>query len=75
MVSVTIERETCVSCGSCYETCPDFFEENPDDSISQVKKEFRKGDNIGEGEAPPEMAACVRDAADLCPVEIIHVED
>lgn len=75
MVSVTIERDTCVSCGSCYEVCPDFFEENPDDSFSQVKKKFRKGDNIGEGDAPDEMADCVRDAADLCPVEIIHVED
>ena len=75
MVIVTIERETCVSCGSCYDTCPDFFEENPDDSFSQIKKAFRKRDNIGEGEAPAEMEACVRDAADLCPVEIIHVED
>ena len=75
MVTVTIERETCVSCGSCYDTCPDFFEESPDDSFSQVKKMYRKGDNIGEGEAPAEMEACVRDAADLCPVEIIHVED
>ncbi|HVP93635.1 MAG TPA: ferredoxin [Methanoregulaceae archaeon] len=75
MVSVTIEREMCVSCGSCYETCPDFFEENPEDSFSQVIEKFRKGDNISEGEVPPDQEACVRDAADLCPVSIIHVEE
>ena len=75
MVSVTIERDTCVSCGSCYETCPDFFEENPEDSFSQIKEKFRKNGSISEGEAPPDMADCVRDAADLCPVTIIHVED
>ena len=55
MVRVTIERETCVSCGSCYETCPDFFEENPDDSFSQIRKEFRKGESISEGDAPPDQ--------------------
>ncbi|HEX3002032.1 MAG TPA: ferredoxin [Methanoregula sp.] len=28
------------------------------------------------GEPPPEeLEACARDAADLCPVQIIHVED
>jgi ferredoxin len=75
MVSVTIERDTCVSCGSCYETCPDFFEENPEDSFSQVKEKFRKNGNISEGEAPPDLVACVQEAADLCPVTIIHVED
>jgi len=75
MVRVTIEREMCVSCGSCYETCPDFFEENPDDSFSQIKKKFRKGERISEGEAPPDQEECVRDAADLCPVSIIHVEE
>jgi ferredoxin len=75
MVRVTIERDTCVSCGSCYETCPDFFEESPEDSFSQVKEKFRKKGSISEGEAPADMAACVQEAADLCPVTIIHVEN
>ena len=75
MVSVKIDRETCVSCGSCWETCPDFFEESPGDSFSQVKEKFRTGDEIGAGEAPPDLAPCVQDAADLCPVSIIHVEE
>ncbi len=73
MVKVVIDRIGCVSCGSCWETCPAVFEENPDDSFSQVVKEFRKDDNLGEGEAPDEDEACCREAEELCPVQIIHI--
>ncbi|MCK9579425.1 MAG: ferredoxin [Methanoregula sp.] len=72
-MKVTIERTICVSCGSCWETCPGFFEENPDDSFSQVIEKFRSAGNIAKGTAPEDMEACVTDAADVCPVQIITV--
>jgi ferredoxin len=75
MVKVVIERDVCTSCASCWSTCPEFFEENPDDSFSQVIEKFRVQKKIHEGEAPDDLAACVMDAADLCPVSIIHVEE
>ena len=71
---VRIDRDECISCANCWLTCADFFEENPDDGFSQVVDTYRIGGNIGEGEAPGELAACVRDAADSCPVQIIHIE-
>lgn len=37
-MEVTIDRDECISCGACYEDCPEFFEENPDDDWSQVKE-------------------------------------
>jgi ferredoxin len=40
-----------------------------------VKERFRKGKSISEGEAPEDLAGCVREAADLCPVQIIRIED
>jgi len=73
MPKVTIDRESCISCASCWTECPSFFEENPDDSFSMVRAEFRKGKSINEGEAPDDLAGCVQEAADLCPVQIIQV--
>jgi len=74
-MKVTIERNTCVSCGNCWDSCPDFFEQNPDDSFSQVIEKFRTGKNVGEGTPTEEQEACVKDAADLCPVTIIRIEE
>lgn len=75
MVRVTIDRGACVSCGSCWDTCPAFFEQNPDDSFSEVIGEFREAGSLAVGSAPDDLEACVRDAADLCPVQIIAVGD
>jgi ferredoxin len=72
-MKVTIDRDECTSCGTCWETCPSFFEENPDDSFSQVLEKFRSAGNIADGSPPSDLEACVRDAADLCPVQIITV--
>jgi len=69
---VTIEREECISCGACWAACPQFFEENPDDYWSQVVEEYRLDGELGKGEAPQGLD-CVTEAADVCPVEIIHV--
>jgi ferredoxin len=70
-MKVIIDRANCVSCGTCWETCPGFFEENPDDSFSQIVEKFRIGGSIAEGTPPDDMEACTVDAADLCPVSVI----
>ncbi len=72
---VTIDREGCISCGVCWSTCPDFFEENPNDNKSQVVEMYRTSGNVAEGSAPENLAAQVRDAADRCPVTVISVEE
>ena len=48
-MKVSIDRGTCVSCGSCWDTCPGFFEQNPDDTFSQVIEKYRLDGKIGEG--------------------------
>lgn len=73
-MKVTIERDTCVSCGMCWDTCPQFFEQNPDDSFSQVIEEFRTG-GPGTGTPVKDDESCVREAADSCPVTIIKIEE
>ena len=72
-LNVTIDRDECIFCGTCWATCPEFFEESPDDDFSQIVAKYRVGGDPGIGEAPEELGDCVREAADGCPVEIIHV--
>lgn len=72
MVKVVIDRDGCISCGACWTNCPEFFEENPDDNFSQVVEKYKVG-GLGEGEAPDDLVDCVLQAADNCPVQVIHV--
>jgi len=71
---IDIDRMACISCGSCWDTCPDVFEQNPKDSFSQINEEFRVNGMIEKGEVPQDMSDCVLDAADLCPVQIIWID-
>ncbi len=74
-IKVRIDRDECIMCGACQATCPEFFEENPDDYLSQVVAEYRVDDDPGAGEAPADLKDCVQEAAEDCPVQIIHVEE
>jgi ferredoxin len=73
-MKVTIDRDGCVSCGACHDSCPAFFEENKDDTFSQVIGSYRREGNPAEGIVPADLEACVEEAAGLCPVEVIHVD-
>jgi ferredoxin len=68
---VTIDRDECISCAQCWETCPTFFDE-AEDGWSEVTLPFRAASNA-EGKAPAELEGCVTEAAEGCPVDIIHV--
>lgn len=73
-MKIIIERQNCVSCGTCWETCPGFFEQNLDDTLSQVLEKFRLEGNPAEGVPPGEQEACAAEAADLCPSSAILAE-
>jgi ferredoxin len=72
MIEVVIDRGDCTSCSACWERCPDFFEQNPDDEFSQIVEKYRTN-GLGEGEAPDDLAECIIASSDGCPVQIIHV--
>ena len=71
--SVTMDRESCIMCGNCWTTCPEFFEESPEDGHSQVVAKYRVADNPAEGEAPEELDDCVHAAAEGCPAYVIQI--
>jgi ferredoxin len=72
-MKVRIDRNDCISCGTCWNTCPEFFEQNPVDTFSQIIDEYRIGNNPAEGDAPEELGKMVRRSSELCPVQIIRV--
>ena len=60
MPHVIIDRDGCISCGTCWLECPEVFEENPADARSQVVERYRSGAGPAEGDAPDEIADCVQ---------------
>jgi ferredoxin len=73
-IRIRIDRDECILCGSCWEDCPEVFEESPDDGLTQVVEKYRTGGDLAQGEVPEELESCVQEAAEDCPVEIIHLE-
>lgn len=74
-MKVTIDRGSCVSCGTCWDTCPDFFEQDPDDTFSRIREPYRSDGDIARGTSPEALESCTRDASDLCPVQIITITE
>ena len=72
-LKVSIDRKGCIICRNCWNTCPEFFEQNQKDTYSQIISKYRIENNPGEGEASAKLGEKVRKAADLCPVRIIHI--
>jgi len=74
-MKVKIDRKQCVSCGSCWETCPALFVQNADDSFSQIVPEYQDNKDLSASIGIPAGIDCARDAADLCPASIITIEE
>lgn len=62
-MKATIDRDGCISCGLCASTCPEVFR-IADDGLAEAYVD----------EVPEEAKSCAQDAADNCPVEVIHLE-
>lgn len=62
-MKATIDRDGCIGCGLCEQTCPEVFE-IADDGLADV---------IADPTAENEDTA--REAEDGCPVSVITIED
>ena len=70
-MKIILDREKCIGCGNCVVICPAFFE------MAEDGKSKLKGKVIGPKKDIEELAIssikCAQDAADSCPVQVIHV--
>jgi ferredoxin len=71
-MKISIDRDGCISCGSCEEKCPQVFKLDETTKSSVVSK-YRKGDPA-KGEVSANLASCVESARDACPVSVITAE-
>ena len=71
-MKVTIDRNECISCGSCAQICPDVFKMDVDGKAS-ITEQFEDGDP-GRGDIPGDAIKCTEDAALSCPVNVITVD-
>lgn len=63
MVKATVDKDLCISCGLCIETCPDVFDWGDDGKAEAI-----------DDEVPEEFEDEVNEAAEGCPVDAISVE-
>lgn len=62
-MNVKIDREGCIQCGLCADTCPKVFRMSDEDGFAEVY--------AGPAEAEEDA---VQEAADGCPTSVIHIE-
>ena len=68
------DRPNCIGCGACAAVAPEFWEMN-DDGKSDVKEGKKRADGWQEREIGGKEFEKNRQAAETCPVNVIHIKD
>jgi len=71
MAKIILEREKCIGCGSCVALCPKYWEMAEDGKTKLLGS--KKNPKTGNDELEIEKIECNQEAADACPVQIIHI--
>jgi ferredoxin len=71
------DRPNCIGCGACAAVSPDSWEMSPADGKSDLKgsKHTKNGNDIVKEELELDDLKGNKDAADSCPVNVIHIFD
>ena len=59
-----VDKDGCISCELCADTCPEVFRMD-EDGLAEAYVD----------EVPEEVEDSARDAAESCPVSVIHIEE
>jgi ferredoxin len=62
---IEVDEDTCIGCGACAATCPDSFEMKDTDAGQKAKAKKPDVEELG----------CAQEAAEVCPVNAIHIKD
>ncbi|MFH0867697.1 MAG: ferredoxin [Candidatus Woesearchaeota archaeon] len=72
MIKLQHDKANCIGCGACEAVAGDFFEMKDDGKV-QLKNSKEAGKGIFELEIKEKDFHTVKDAADSCPVNVIHI--
>ena len=72
MAKIILEREKCISCGSCAVVCEKYFE-MAEDAKTTLKNSI-KNKKTGNFELEVKEIGCAKEAVDVCPVQCIRIE-
>ncbi|MFA4890445.1 MAG: ferredoxin [Candidatus Paceibacterota bacterium] len=70
MAKIIQDHEGCIGCGTCVALCPKFWDWS-EDGKATLKGSQRN--EKGELELEVKEIECNQDAADACPVQVIHI--
>lgn len=70
-MKVILERKRCIGCGSCVNLCPKYFKMGQDGRT--ILKDSQEGSKKGNYQLEVEDPGCIKEAAEVCPVQIIHL--
>lgn len=63
LMKAWVDKDGCISCGLCPTICPDVFRMGDDEKAEAYVEPV-----------PPDAEDAAREAADSCPVSVIHIE-
>ena len=68
------ELKKCIGCGSCVTLCPKYWKMGEEGRAHLLDADFDAEKEIETLEIEEEKIGCNREAADVCPVQCIHIE-
>ncbi len=71
MTKIILERDKCIGCGSCESVCPEYWKMK-EDGKTHLKNSKEKPKEKKE-ELEIKEIGCNQKAADVCPVQCIHI--
>jgi len=72
MSKIVHQRKKCLACGACAAVCPEFFEMDKKDGLANFKNSKKVGENF---ELEINKIGCIKEAIDICPINIIEIKD
>jgi ferredoxin len=67
------EKKKCIGCGSCVVLCPKYWKMGEDGRAHLLNSEFKPATEEEILKLEEKELGCNREAADVCPVQCIHI--
>jgi ferredoxin len=76
-VKITVDRSACIACGVAPNQCPEVFVFGDDNGKTRIVEKYSKvtSDETSSGSVPSDLRDCAKEAADLCPVQAITLQE